>query len=150
MVRITKENLIKIGRIEREINKKLFFICAVVTLIAMIMTLIEFFGRGDFPSSRINLFYMGVLFLYSIHKEMLRWLEEKTEDRHGEYFLYFWIGLTVALYAINFLTKDYFCYTANGGPAECMREASVITIEVAVVFLFTRLSKVLKVIIERK
>jgi len=150
MVQISGENLSRIRRVEREINRKLFFICAVVTVVAMLMTLIEFFGRGEFPSSRINLFYMGVLFLYSIHKEMIRWLEEKTEDRQGEYFLYSWIGLTVLLYTINFLTKDYFCYTTNGGPAECIREASVITIEVAIVFLFTRLSKVLKVVIERR
>jgi len=150
MPRISEENLKKIREIEFTINKHLFLICATITLIAMLMVTIEFFSRGAFPPSKIGFFYIAVLFVYSIHKEMLRWLGEKKTERQGEYFLYSWIGLTVILYIINFLTKDYFSYSPEGMPVALLKEVSLITVQVAIIFLFTRLSKVIKVILEKR
>ena len=150
MPRIPEEKLKKVREIEFTINKHLFLICATITLIAMLMVTIEFFSRGAFPPSKIGFFYIAILFVYSIHKEMLRWLGEKKIERQGEYFLYSWIGLTVILYIINFLAKDYFSYSPEGMSAESLKVVSIITIEVALIFLFTRLSKVIKVISEKR
>jgi len=145
-----EEKLKKVREIEFTINKHLFLICATITLIAMLMVTMEFFSRGAFPPSKIGFFYVAVLFVYSIHKEMLRWLGEKKIERQGEYFLYSWIGLTVILYIVNFLTKDYFSYSPEGMPVVLLQEVSLITVEVAIIFLFTRLSKVIKIISEKK
>jgi hypothetical protein len=150
MPQISEENLKKVREIEFAINKHLFLICSAITLIAMTMVTAEFFSRGIFPPSRIGFFYIAVLFVYSIHKEMLRWLGEKKIERQGEYFLYSWIGLTVVLYIINFLARDYFCYSSEGMSVEALNAVSVITLEVAAIFLFARLSKVIKVITEKK
>jgi len=147
---ITEEKLAKIRKIEFSINKHLFRICAAITLIAMVMVTIEFFTRGAFPPSRIGFLYIGILFIYSIHKEMLRWLEEKKIERQGEYFLYSWIALALLLYLVNFLTKDYFSYSTEGMRVESLREVSVITVEVGAIFLITRLSKIVKLILEKK
>ncbi len=147
---IPEEQLKKVREIEFNINKHLFLICASITLIAMLMVTMEFFSRGAFPPSKIGFFYIAVLFVYSIHKEMLRWLGEKKIERQGEYFLYSWIGLTVILFIINFLTKDYFSYSPGGIAVASLREVSLITVEVAFIFLFTRLSKVIKIIIEKR
>jgi len=125
-------------------------ICAAITLIAMLMVIIEFFSRGAFLPSQIGFFYIAVLFVYSVHKEMLRWLGEKKIERQGEYFLYSWIGLTVILYIINFLTKEYFSYSSEGMAVVSLREVSFVTVEVALIFLFTRLSKVIKIILEKR
>ena len=125
-------------------------ICAAITLIAMLMVIIEFFSRGTFLPSQIGFFYIAVLFVYSIHKEMLRWLGEKKIERQGEYFIYSWIGLTVILYIINFLTKEYFSYSPEGMALASLKEVSFLTVEVALIFLFTRLSKVIKIILEKR
>lgn len=150
MSQISKEKLRKVREIEFTINKHLFLICSAITLIAMAMVTTEFFSRGVFPPSRIGFFYIAVLFVYSIHKEMLRWLGEKKIERQGEYFLYSWIGLTVVLYIINFLTRNYFSYSPEGMSTEALQVVSIITLEVAAIFLFTRLSKLIRVILEKK
>lgn len=108
MSRLSEENLINVRRIESVINRNLFLICTTITVIVMVMVTIEFFSRGAFFPLRIGFFYIGVLFIYTAHKEMLRWLEEKGVERQGEVFLYSWIGLTTLFYVINFLTKDYY------------------------------------------
>jgi len=146
---ISEEKLRKVREIEFAINRHLFLICSAITLIAMAMVITEFFSRGSFPPSQIGFFYIAVLFVYSIHKEMLRWLGEKKIERQGEYFLYSWIGLTVILYIINFLTKHHFCYSPEGMSTESLQAVSIITLEVAAIFLFTRLSKVVKIILEK-
>ena len=145
-----EEKLKKVREIEFIINKHLFLICATITSIAIFMVAVEFFSRGAFPPSKIGLFYIAVLFVYSFHKEMLRWLGEKKIERQGEYFLYFWIGLTVILYIINFLTRGYFSHSPEGMPLESLKGVSIVTVEVAIIFLFTRLSKVIKIILEKK
>ena len=150
MSKINEENLSKIREVERSVSKNLFLICVIITVIVMAMATVEFFSRGSFFPSRIGFFYIGILFIYSVHKEMLRWLEEKGKDRQGEYFLYSWIGLTTIFYVINFLTKDYFRISLEGKPTECMSEVAVITLEVAGIFLIARLSKVIKTILMKK
>ncbi len=150
MVQISEEKLKKIKSAEFAINKNLFIICIAITLIAMIMALIEFFSRGVFLSSKIGLFYIGVLFIYTIHKEMLRWLEEKEIERQGEYFVYSWIGLTVILYIVNFLTKDYFNCSSEGMPLGTLNEITLITLQVGAIFIISRLSKAIKIGLQKR
>lgn len=95
MAKTFEECLIDARKVEAVINRNLFVACAIITLVAMAMVVIEFFSRGNFFPSRIGFFYIGVLFVYSAHKEMLRWLGEKGTKRAGEFFLYSWIGLTL-------------------------------------------------------
>lgn len=131
--------------IEARINKNLFIICAAVTVVVMAMVLLEFFTRGIFPSAQITLFYLGVLILYSLHKEMVRWLGQRKVERQGEYFVYAWIGLTTILYIINFLTKEYYSYSTQGEPLAILKGISILTLEVLGIFIFTRCLKILKV-----
>ncbi len=133
--------------IEAGINKNLFLICAAVTVIAMSMMALEFFTRGGFPPTRMSLFYLGVLILYSFHKELVRWLGRRKIERQGEYFVYGWIGLTTLLYTINFLAKDYFNYSAQGESLTTLRDVSVLTLQVLGVFISTRVLKILKVLL---
>jgi len=144
---ITEKSLSEVRKVERSVSRNLFLICVIITVIVMAMIVIEFFSRGSFFPSRIGFFYIGVLFIYSIHKELLRWLEEKGADRRGEYFLYSWVGLTTLLYVINFLSKDNFRISLEGKPTECISEVSIITLEVAAIFLLARASKVVKTIL---
>ena len=150
MDRLFKDNLIKVRKVESVINKNLFFICVTVTVIVMTIFTVEFFSRGAFSPSRMGFFYIGVLFIYTVHKEMLRWLEEKRVERQGEAFLYSWIGLTTLFYVINFFTKDYYCVSPNGNSLTCMLEVTIVTLQVAVIFILARLSKILKIILARE
>lgn len=109
------------------------------------MALTEFFTRGSFPPPRIESFYIGILLVYSLHKEALRWIEErgtKTQQKRGEYFVYTWIIVAAVLHLINFLKHDYFSYSASGESLNTLAEISFTTLEVGVVFIFTRLFKI--------
>jgi len=150
MPKVSEKKLKKVRKIELAISKNLFSICAVITLVAMIMAIVEFFARGAFPPPRMSVFYIGILIIYSVHKEMLRWLEEKKIERQGEWFVYSWIILTVVLYITNFLTKGYFSYSPEGAPVESLRGISITALEVCAIFIFTRLSKVAKISLEKK
>jgi len=150
MNRLSEEELTSVRRIESMINRNLFLICTIITVIVMAMVTIEFFSRGSFFPSRIGFFYVGVLFIYAAHKEMLRWLEEKGMERQGELFLYSWIGLTTLFYVINFFTKDYYSMSLDSKPLGCMSEVAAIALQVAVIFLLARLSKVIKIISMKK
>src|SRR3990170_4303465 len=109
---------------EREINKHLFWVCAGVTVLVMVMVITQFFTQGAFPSPNIDLFYIGVLVIYSIHKELLRWLGEKEIERQGEYFVYSWIILTALFYLVNFLSKGYFNGAGESGQSDTLRDTS--------------------------
>jgi hypothetical protein len=135
---------------EASINRHLFLVCAGVTIVAMVTILLEFFTRGAFPPSGMHLFYLGVLVIYSFHKELVRWLGERKVERQGEYFVYSWIGLTTILYLINFLSKDYFTLSATGDHLTTLKEVSVLTLEVLGVFILTRILKLLRVMLTRK
>jgi len=135
----------KVHAIEKGINDILFNLCVLITIIALGMTLIEFFSRGCFPPSKIETFYIGVLSVYSLHKEALRWIEEKgseTQQRRGEYFVYIWIVVTAILYLTNFLTHNYFSYSQSGEELSTLAEVSFTTLEVGGIFIFTRLFKI--------
>lgn len=149
MSEMSKEKLKKFKKVESAINKNLFIICAVITFIVMAIVLIEFFTRGVFPPSGINFFYVGILFLYSIHKEILRWLDKKEVERQGESFVYAWIALAVILYIINFSAKGYFNYSSEGVFIESLREATLISLEVSAIFILTRVSKAVKIGLEK-
>ena len=139
----------QLREIEGGINKNLFLICAGVTLVAMLMITLEFFTRGAFSPTRMSLFYLGVLIIYSLHKEMVRWLGKRKIERQGEYFVYGWIGLTTLLYIINFLTKDYFSYSAAGEPLFILKELTILALEVLGIFIFTRCLKIIKVVLTK-
>lgn len=139
-----------IKTIEYGINKHLFTICAAVTIVVMAMTLIDFFTRGNLFTVQIAPFYLGVLVIYSLHKEIVRWLGERSVERQGELFVYTWIVLTTALYIINFATKNYFSVTAEGLSISTLQSTTVLTLEVLAVFIFTRFLKILKISLTRK
>lgn len=145
-----KDNFKNLRKLETGINKHLYIICGAVTLITMVMVATQFFSRGDFPPTRIGLFYLGILILYSLHKELVRWLGERKVEHQGEYFVYGWIVFTTLLYIINFLSKDYFSYSAQGLPLATLRETSVLTLQVLAIFLITRGSKLMKVFLIKK
>ena len=136
---------------ESTINDHLFLACIVITVISMVTQVAQFFMRENFPPScKMSLFYIGILAIYAVHKEMLRWLGKKKLERKGESFVYSWIMLTVTLYLINFLTKCYFCTTLNGEDAEALNGITLTTFEVCGIFVLSRLSKVFKINFQRK
>ena len=150
MFRISEEKLKKIRMVEITINKNLFLICIVISVITMSILGIEFFSQRIFPSSKISFFYIGILLIYSIHKEMLRWVGAKRIERQGEWFVYSWIGFTVILYVINFSSKGYFNYPLGNTSSESLNQIAVTTLEICGIFIVTRLSKMLKIILEKR
>lgn len=138
----------KIIQAENKINNILFWICFLVTILAIAMTLLEFFSRGAFPPSNINIFYIGVLTIYALHKEAIRFLERsepKRASRSGEVFVYIWIIMTAILYLINFLTKNYFSYSPDGLELKTLTSIAFTAIEVGMVFVLARILKLLMV-----
>jgi hypothetical protein len=91
----------------------------------------------------MNFFYLSVVLIYSLHKEIIRWLGEKAAKRQGEYFVYAWILLTTALYVVNFFCHDYYSYSVEGYRIGSLRDISLMTMEVLGVFIFTRFLKLL-------
>ena len=141
-----KPTLEKLAKPEVVVNKNLFLITTIITVIVMGMVITEFFTRGELPITRgIGFFYMGILFLYSLHKETLRWLQKKGEDRQGEKFVYAWIALAIVLYLVNFVSGCHFETSADGTPLHILDEISVTTLEVFAIFVLTRISKIIKV-----
>lgn len=147
---VVLEELIKIRRIEKKISNNFFRICSLITIIVFILYSIEFFSRGEYPSPRIGSFYIGILILYSFHKEMLRWLGEKDLGRKGERFVYLWIFFTFSLYLINFFTKNYFTTSREGQELKILSEVTLNTLEVVFVFLITSFSKILQTVLTYK
>lgn len=136
--------------VEYGINKHLFTICSVVTITVMVMTLIDFFTRGNLFTVQIAPFYLGVLLIYSLHKEIVRWLGERRAEHQGELFVYAWVGLTTALYIINFATRNYFSVTPDGLSINTLQSTMVISLEVLAVFLLTRFLKITKICMTKK
>ncbi len=128
--------------LEKKVNSVLFNICSIITVIALVMMLIEFFSRGAFPPARVGLFYIIILIMYSLHKELLRHFGKKGDiQKKGEYFVYLWVAITLVLYMINFLSKDYFFYSDSGQRLPALSEITYTTLEVCAVFISTRLFK---------
>jgi hypothetical protein len=135
------EDLQKLKKAESAINKNLYWLSALLTFLSMAVVLVEFFSRGLFPEFNINILYVGILLLYSLHKELLHMLHEKTGKRHGEYFVYGWVILTATLYVINFFTRGYFTNTPNNN---VLIETSFLTLEIMAIFILSRATKVLR------
>ncbi len=144
-----KTQVKRLREVETGINKHLYLICGVVTVVIIVMVLVDFLSRGIFQSAKMNMFYLGVLLIYSLHKEIIRWLGERKVERQGEYFVYAWIAITTLLYVINFLSKDYFSYSIQGGPVTVLREISILTLQVLTIFIFTRCLKILKIFLTK-
>ena len=140
----------ELKEIEKEVNKHLYQICAIITVTTMVMISVSFFTRGDFPSTRIGLFYLGILIIYSLHKELIRWLGERKVERQGEYFVYAWVLFAVLLYVINFLAKDFFVYSSQGDFLTTLKETGILTLEITAIYLITRGSKIIKVYFTKK
>jgi len=137
------KQLSSIRKIESSINHNLFVVCSLLTLVVMALMVTDFFTRGSFLPARINLFYLAVVVIYSLHKELIRWLGEKKIRRQGEYFVYVWIILTTILYVVNFFSHDYYSYSVEGYRVGALRDISILTIEILGVFIFTRILKLL-------
>jgi len=138
----------KVIQIETKINNVLFWICFFITILTIIMVLVEFFTNGEYPPSHIGVFYVGVLAIYSLHKEAIRFLEHASPDKKqkkGEIFVYFWIILTAVLYLINFLTKNSFSYTQYGEETRGLMDATYLTLEVGTVFILARILKLVMI-----
>lgn len=138
----------KIIKIETNISNILFWICFFVTFLAIFMNLVEFFSRGAFPTSEIGLFYIGVLAIYSLHKEALRFLEhahEQKGQKNGEVFVYFWILMAAALYLLNFLAKGYFSVNDGGEKLMALTNISYTALEVGGVFVLARILKLIMI-----
>ena len=132
--------------VEKSVNNVLHKTVFLITFLAIGMMLVEFFSRGAFPQSRISTFYIGVLLIYSLHKEALHWIEIRGgaySQRKGEYFVYFWIFLTALLYLINFLTKNYYLFSDKGTELPALSDITFTALEVCGVFILTRLFKIL-------
>ena len=129
---------------EISISQNLFIICSIVTLATMALMTTDFFTRGIFLPARMSIFYLVVVAIYSLHKELLRWLGEKQPKKDGEYFVYAWIVLTTVLYAVNFFSRDYFSYSKEGTPLGTLRDISIVTTEILAVFILTRFLKLLE------
>jgi len=145
-----KSTIKPIREIEERINKNLFSICGAVTVVIMVMYLMEFFSRGAFSPANISLFYLGILIIYSFHKELIRWLGKRKEERQGEYFVYGWIALTTALYLVNFLSKGYFGFEPDGTKTTTLQELSILSVEVLAIFIITRSLKILNIQFKKK
>ena len=133
--------------VERQINDTLYTICLAVTYAAIGMSLVRFFSRGVFVSDEINLFYFGVLSLYSLHKEAMHWLMEKEESvnrRKGEYFVFLWLGIALALYIINFVTNGYFVMSTHGEELHTLKEVAFTALEVGAIFVASRFLKIMR------
>ena len=132
----------EVRKVETVINQNLFIICTIVTLVAMVLMVTNFFSRGSFLPAKIGFFYLTVVIIYSLHKEFIRWLGEKKSRHQGEYFVYAWVILTTALYVVNFFSHDYFSYSKEGFPISTLADVAYTTIQVLVVFVATRIMKI--------
>ncbi|OGZ32044.1 MAG: hypothetical protein A2V69_02065 [Candidatus Portnoybacteria bacterium RBG_13_40_8] len=135
-------------KLETKISTTLFWICFFITFLTIFMSLAEFFSRGGFPPSRINIFYIGVLSIYALHKEALRFLDRSSSERgqkKGEMFVYIWVIMTAILYLINFTTKDYYSYSGDGKELLALTHISFIALEVGMVFVLARILKLLMI-----
>jgi hypothetical protein len=137
-------------KIENSISNNLFIICVIITIVTMAITVADFFGRGTFVPAKINFFYISVVAIYSLHKELIRWLGEKKAKRGGEFFVYAWVILTTILYVINFLSHDYYSYSAEGYQLGDLRDITYLTIEVLGLFFLTRILKILEVFMKSR
>ena len=108
------------------------------------MALLEFFSRGEYPPSNINIFYIGILIIYAFHKEALRFLEHsksKKGQKGGELFVYLWLIMPAFLYLINFLSKNFYSYSIDGEKLQTLTSISITALEVGAIFLLTRILK---------
>ena len=139
--------------VERQINDTLYAICLAVTYAAIGMSLVRFFSRGEYVSDEINLFYFGVLGLYSLHKEAMHWLMEKEElvnRRKGEYFVFLWLIMTFVLYVVNFATNGYFMESSHGEELHILKEITFTALEVGAIFVASRFLKILRMYITER
>ena len=131
--------------VEKKINHTLYLISFFLTIIAMAMNLIEFFNRGKFPPIRMNFFYIGILTIYALHKEAVRWLIEKDEEwtqKRGEYFFYLWVLMATIFFAINFFSGDYFYFSPSGEQLNTTTNTAFTALEVGAIFIIARFLKI--------
>ncbi|MBU2564516.1 hypothetical protein KKA23_02975 [Patescibacteria group bacterium] len=138
---------------ELRINNILFWLCFLITLIAIFMALLSFFSRGVYPPSQIGMFYVGILIIYALHKEAIRFLDKskiKKGNKKGEFFVYLWIIITAGLYLIDFLTKNYYSISETGEKLNSIVQISFIALEVGAIFILARILKLIMIKIFQK
>lgn len=143
-IMVVKKTLRAFRSGEFRISKNLYLVLAAITVLTMVMLATEFFSRCAFPTTKIPLFYLGLLIIYSLHKELIRWLGESKVERQGELFVYAWIIFSTTLYVISFATKQYFTSPISGGCESALVASGILTLEVLLIFLITRASKFVK------
>lgn len=134
----------KIIKPEIRINNVLFWLCFIITLMAIFMALLEFFSRGSYPLSGISVFYIGILIIYALHKEAIRIIDKSTTTRgtkKGELLVYVWILMAAGLHLINFLTKNLYSFSATGQKLNALTNISFTALEVGAVFILARIIK---------
>ena len=139
-----------IRKAESVINRNLYLLCSILTVLTMATIFVEFFSRGAFPDFKIDFFYLGVLLIYSAHKELVRLMGKKNFWHHGEYFVYIWVAITIALYLINFLTKGYYTFSPTNQQNTVLFDTSLLTLEVMGVFIISRALKIFRASFEIK
>lgn len=129
---------------EQSVNSILFKIAMLTTFIAMTTSVVRFFTREAYPPNGIEIFYIGVLAIYSLHKEILNWIMEREGGEHkrrGEIFVYLWLILAAALYIVNFFSKGYYKHSVTGQESHALAEISFIALEVGGIFVLSRAIK---------
>lgn len=123
---------------EGEISEQLFIITAIITVITMAMLLTSFFSNGKFAPSSIDLLYLGILIIYALHKEALRWMKEPGHSfrRKGELFVYIWIFFTTGLYIVDFLNPGKYSSETFANPV--LQDVTLLSLEIFAIFIFTR------------
>ncbi len=130
---------------ELRINDTLFYLCVFVTLVAVGVTLFRFFGYGRTGVVSMNAFYIGVIAIYALHKEAMRWILDGTEvstHRHGEKFVYFWIIVVAILFLINFVSGGAYPGDREGA---ILTDTSLMALEVGAFFLIARIAKIARI-----
>lgn len=140
----------RIKDVESSISRNFYILSVSVSIVIMLMFVFDFFTRGAFFPTQMNLFYLGVLLIYSLHKELIRWLGNRKVERNGEYLVYTWVVLTTILYLINFLSNGYYDKLVHGDPSTTLRDLSIITLETLGVFIFTRCLKIIQLTIKSR
>jgi hypothetical protein len=125
---------------ELKINDKLYLTSAILTFLVILMFTIEFFSKGTFPEVKLRTFYIGVLVIYAIHKEVLRWIGIREIERRGEIFVYLWITFSALIYIIDFFSQNVFT-TKN---PSVINDITLTSLEVLAIFILSRISKIIQ------
>ena len=130
----------------QETRTVFYWICAVFGTLVCIMVVIKFIlesllGKADIiVSLGFTLAYLITLTVYTGVKEWARWFAVKQVSRLGEYFVFLWSGVYVAMEisAFIFNSFNYFDY-----PVIVPGEVYLCWVGVFLIFTFSYISKLM-------